>query len=876
MYHRASIRCLLALAATLPVLSAPAPAPITTISQALKLTHEQAALNPPARIVAIVTEILPEQYLMMVEQDHAGIYVPVRPEETFPVDRGDLVELTGVIEPGGFSNSLAATKCQILRKNVPLPVEKATFPQLIEGRFGNRRVLAEGVVISVEANVEAPHSTTDAWSLRLSEDGSEVDVRIPQPLHFDVPKLLGTRIRITGVCMENHNSRGQFLGPVLYLAHESDLTVLDPDVSLDEPLIPLTKLRAAGQPGVTLDRVRVQATVTLLHPAYGLFLQSGDVGLLLPMVKRGKFRPGDSVVASGEPSTDQGGAIVLRSAFARAGGSAPPPVAPPLVTPVDLLTGEYESQLVQVEAGLTEVLNSADAVQLSLKEGDETFIAELASHPGAPPLPKLIPGARLRLTGVCRPEWAVGLFQPVNFRILLRGPSDLAVTAPAPWSARINWFRVVSLSLLCTIAALAWSFSLRRKVSGRTEELASRTEELLHARDRAEEATRLKSQFLANMSHEIRTPMNGVLGLTELVLDSPLSAEQRDLLDSAQGSARGLLALLDDILDFSRIEAGKLSIDSAAFEPASIVRETVRALQVIASAKAIVLRMELSQDLPPAVTGDPHRLRQVLFNLVGNAIKFTDRGSVVVRVNSIGYESGAATLRFCVEDSGVGIEPEQLDRIFHPFIQADGSITRRFGGSGLGLAITDHLVKLMGGHIEVQSQPHAGSSFSFELTFPLAHAPVAATSPSESPDLSGCRVLLAEDNAVNLKLASLILERAGCTVITAATGLEAVAAFQQGAFDIILMDVQMPELDGLEATRRIRFLESAHHGVRTPIVALTAHALHGDRERTLAAGMDDYIQKPFRRAELLAKIQIWHLLAAPSRSSANSISAPVQ
>jgi PAS domain S-box-containing protein len=398
--------------------------------------------------------------------------------------------------------------------------------------------------------------------------------------------------------------------------------------------------------------------------------------------------------------------------------------------------------------------------------------------------------------------------------------------------------------------------------------------EAARAREAAEAANRAKSEFLANMSHEIRTPMNGIIGMTELALDTTLTAYQEDCLNTVRISAESLMTILNDLLDFSKIESRKLTLEAVRFVLADVIGEALKPLAASARQKGIKLLCDVAPDLPASVVGDPVRLKQIVINLIGNAIKFTDQGQVVLSIREESRGVDSIHMHFSVRDTGIGISADKHAAIFEAFHQADGSTTRRFGGTGLGLAISSTLVALMDGRIWVESEPGVGSAFHFTAAFKRAAEgdAVADTSrragsralivndddhdnadshqisvpPAAGPQPSPVRpaaVLVAEDNVVNQRVVSGLLLRRGHRVVMVSDGQEAVAATERELFDIVLMDVQMPGMGGFEATAAIRARER-ETGQHVRIVAMTAHAMNGDRERCLAAGMDGYLSKP--------------------------------
>jgi two-component system, sensor histidine kinase and response regulator len=648
---------------------------------------------------------------------------------------------------------------------------------------------------------------------------------------------------------------------------------------------------------------------------------------------------------------------------------------------------------------------------LGMKSGSHVFGVEI-DRAAAADLPALKEGSRVRISGICGVGVSGLMKEPTSFRLLLRSGQDLHVLARPSWWTLARILRLLVILGLGTLAALAWAAMLRRRVAAQTKQLLRNNEEMERALAAARDATELKSEFLANMSHELRTPMNGIIGMTELALGTDLTGEQSEYLSTVMFSANAMMRVVNDVLDFSKMEAKKLKLDPISFNVADCVSEAVKTLAVEAHQKGLELAFDLSANIPEKVVGDPYRLRQVLLNLLGNAIKFTERGEVLVRVDTEVESSRSVRLHFQVKDTGIGIPRDKLELIFEAFSQADGSWTRKFGGTGLGLTISSRLVHLMEGDIWVDSEIGCGSTFCFTGLFGceslnLARSPrnerlqdvrvlvvddnatnrqilaetleeygmqptVAASAEEaiellhssrasgerfslalidqEMPGMDGfqlvewlreramqcdatilmltrrgkpsdaarceqlgaaalCkpivrtelvdtialalghgspeqasleqyerkslddrtgtpRILIAEDMPANQNVLMGLLRKKGCVAEVVGNGREALVALETQSFDAVLMDVRMPEMDGIEATAAIRAREKAS-GVHLPVIAVTAHVMPGDREHCLQAGMDAYLAKPVRSQELFEVIERFTARGPAARANPN-------
>ena len=463
---------------------------------------------------------------------------------------------------------------------------------------------------------------------------------------------------------------------------------------------------------------------------------------------------------------------------------------------------------------------------------------------------RAVEGAQIEVVGVSMPS-ADGK----SHFLRMRQPSDIVQKSPPPFRPppAVLWISAILLGV--GVATAAWIVTLRRAVSRKTSEISR----LL---GQAQAVSRFKSQFLANMSHEIRTPIHGIMGMQEMVLQSTLQPQQRENLEIAHSTTRSLLSLLNDILDLSKIEANGMELAPEPMDLPGLIGELERQFRASPIPSDVGFEIAIDRDVPEFIMGDPMRLRQVLTNLLSNAFKFTAHGLVtlscsVVRRRQAERPEHVTRIRFAVRDTGIGIAPSDIDRIFSAFHQADGSITRRFGGTGLGLTIASRLVDLMHGELRCESRQGDGSIFTFEVDLPLAERPLETQPPiTNGLPARSLRVLLAEDNKINQLVVSRPLEALGYTLVVCEDGQRAVELCAETSFDIVLMDVQMPVLDGLQAARRIRERELHSRAPRVPILALTANSLRDQVDACFDAGMDACLCKPFVPSDLLQLIAV--------------------
>ncbi len=974
-------------------------ATLTTARQAHSLTLAESVRAYPVHLRAVVTyydaDIDPRHVAVFVHDSSGAVFVQLAGRPPAPFRAGMLLDITGVSGPGDFAPVVDHAAATIIGES-PLPTYAPlmSLARLLTGGEDGQWVEIEGIVRSVRATRE--HVVLET---ALSDgDISLITMKAPG-VNYDA--LVDAKVRIRGNDAPVYNRVRQMTGTHIFFPG-MDSVQIEELAPADPFSLPVEKAADLLRfiPDITFrHRAHIRGRVTMHWPGRMICLQDLTQGICAQTTQTTALRLGEMVDVLGFPIEGAFTPTMRDATFMRSGQWEAERA--PLITAEQALRGDHDAQLVQVEGKLIGQDRAAADPTLLLSAGKFVFPAILPGQASGGAASKWTVGSTLRLTGICsvlmdmkQTASGEGRAIPASFRLLLRAPRDVVVLEhPSWWNAR-HTLLVLAGVLAVTLFIVGWVVALRRRVNEQTKVIRAQLQEASRLREIAEVANRAKSQFLAHMSHEIRTPMNGVLGLTELALETELTMDQRELLEGAKVSADVLLTVVNDILDISKIEAGKLDLNVASFALRECLAKVTKPLALRADQKGLELTLDVHSDVPNEICADPLRLSQVLENLIVNAIKFTADGEIEVTAMLDSLAAGQALLHFMVRDTGVGIAVDRQQAIFEAFAQADGSTTRKFGGTGLGLTICVRLAEMMGGRIWVESQLNRGSCFHFTMKaeviaagltgrqseaealaglpvlivddsatsrrvlasiatrqgmkptatsderdalrqlhdqsfrlvlidcqmpgvdgFQLArqikeHAGLASlpilmlASPGKQQDAAQCReldlalltkpvtdsrfaeaaqlalrtwaeptnaalsgaggvlsqnvpplsILLVEDNLVSQQVAARILGKQGYSVTSVANGLEALVAWETQKFDLILMDLQMPEMDGIETTLFIRRMERLS-GAHIPIIALTAHAMAGDRQSCFAAGMDGFVTKPVRSSDLLAEIQ---------------------